>query len=182
MLRPMKPESSGLPEPQENVDFRPQLWVPQQGPQTDAITNSGAMPGKDANTARRGYLLQHLDQYGPAEMAFCQPAIRRGNARRAPRRRDGRPSRIPSRASAPASASCGWHDFLGDLEGVVDFDAKITHRAFEHRAFDLGMAERLGFIPRVSYLIENQRSAARRSVLAAARRSSSRRKTPDQPP
>jgi hypothetical protein len=36
-------------------------------------------------------------------------------------------------------------DFLGDLEGVVDFDAKITHRAF-----DLGMAERLGFILRIS--------------------------------
>jgi hypothetical protein len=36
----MKPESSGLPEPQENAGFLPpQLWVPQSGPLTEAIAS-----------------------------------------------------------------------------------------------------------------------------------------------
>ena len=53
---------------------------------------------------------------------------------------------IPNCALGRAGPLCPGRsdiDFLGDLEGVVDFDAKITHRAF-----DLGMAEqscRAGF-------------------------------------
>jgi hypothetical protein len=36
----MKPEGSGLPEPQENEGFLPpQLWVPQSGPLTEAIAS-----------------------------------------------------------------------------------------------------------------------------------------------
>jgi hypothetical protein len=31
-------KSSGLLDQRESVDFRPQLWVPQPGPQTDAMT------------------------------------------------------------------------------------------------------------------------------------------------
>ena len=67
-------------------------------------------------------------------------------------------------------------NFLGDLEGVVDLHTVVTNCAFDPR-----VAERLGFILRISYLIESQRSAARRLVLAAVKRSSSRRKKPDQP-
>ena len=67
-------------------------------------------------------------------------------------------------------------NFLGDLKGIVDLHAKIPDGAF-----NLGMTERLGFILRVSYLIESQRSAARCSVLAAAKRSSFRGKKSDQP-
>ena len=68
-------------------------------------------------------------------------------------------------------------DLLRDFDGVIDLDAEIANGAL-----DLRVSERLGFILRVSYLIGNQGSAGRRSVLAAARRSSSRRRTPDQPP
>ena len=60
-------------------------------------------------------------------------------------------------------------DLLGDLDGVIDLDAEISNGGF-----DLRMSQRLGFILRISFLIENQRRAARRSVLAAAERSSSR--------
>jgi hypothetical protein len=31
-------KSNGLNEQHESADFRPRLWVPQPGPQTDAIT------------------------------------------------------------------------------------------------------------------------------------------------
>jgi hypothetical protein len=54
-------------------------------------------------------------------------------------------------------------DLLRDAEGVVDLDAEIAHGAFE-----LGMPERVGFILRISFLIENQRHAGHRSVLAVA--------------
>ena len=67
-------------------------------------------------------------------------------------------------------------DFLGNGYGIVDLDAEVPHCAFHSL-----MAKRLGFILRVSYLIESQRSAAHRSVLAAVRRSCSRRKKLDQP-
>ena len=67
-------------------------------------------------------------------------------------------------------------DFLRDLDGVVDLDAEVSNRAF-----DLRMSERLGFILRISFLIENQRRAARRSVLADAERSSFRQTTPIRP-
>ena len=66
-------------------------------------------------------------------------------------------------------------DLLGDLDCVVD--AEVANGPF-----NLGMPERLGFILRISFLIENQRSAARRLVLADAERSSSRQKTQDLPP
>src|SRR5262245_59405400 len=62
-------------------------------------------------------------------------------------------------------------DFFCYLNGVVDLNAEVFDGAL-----DLGVAQRLGFIPRVSYLIESQRSAAYRSVLAAVRRSYSRRR------
>ena len=40
MPRQTKPESNGLPEPQENAGFLPpQLWVPQSGPLTEAIAS-----------------------------------------------------------------------------------------------------------------------------------------------
>ena len=68
-------------------------------------------------------------------------------------------------------------DLFRDLKGVVDLNAEISHCAFNFL-----VPKRLGFILRVSYLIESQRSAACRSVLAAAKRSSFRRKKPGQPP
>ena len=60
-------------------------------------------------------------------------------------------------------------DLFSNLDRVIDFDAEISNGALNFR-----MSERLGFILRISFLIENQRRAARRSVLAAAERSSSR--------
>lgn len=59
-------------------------------------------------------------------------------------------------------------DLLRDLDGVVDLDAEVPDGAL-----DLRMSERLGFILRISYLIESQRPAARRLVLAAVEPSSS---------
>src|SRR6516225_9448231 len=57
-------------------------------------------------------------------------------------------------------------DFFRNLNGVIDLNTEVSDRAL-----DFGVAQRLGFILRVSYLIESQRSAARRLVLAAVRRS-----------
>jgi hypothetical protein len=68
-------------------------------------------------------------------------------------------------------------DLLSDFDCIVDFNAEVARGTF-----DLRMSERLGFILRVSYLIESQASAARRWVLAAVKRSSFRRKKPDQLP
>ena len=51
---------------------------------------------------------------------------------------------------------------LLNRSGTLMATAKVTHGTF----YSL-MSERLGFILRLSYLIESQRSAARRSVLAA---------------
>src|SRR5262245_57832626 len=85
------------------------------------------------------------------------------------------PNRVPGRAR-PLCLTTSDVDFLGDFEGVIDLNTEITHRAV-----NLGMAKRLGFILRISYLIESQRSAARRSVLAAVKRSSCRRKKSGQP-
>ena len=48
-------------------------------------------------------------------------------------------------------------------EGIIDFDAEIPDGAL-----DLRMPQRVGFILRISFLIENQRPAAHRSVLAVA--------------
>ena len=67
-------------------------------------------------------------------------------------------------------------DLLSDLNRVLDLDAEIPNGAL-----DLRMSERLGFILRISFLIENQRRAARRSVLADAERSSFRQTTPIRP-
>ena len=68
-------------------------------------------------------------------------------------------------------------DLFRDFDRVIDFDAEIAHGAL-----DLRMSERLGFILRFSYLIENQRLAARRLVLAAARRWCSCRSLSDRLP
>jgi hypothetical protein len=54
-------------------------------------------------------------------------------------------------------------DLLRDAERIVDFDAEIADGAFELR-----VPERVGFILRMSFLIENQRPSAHRSVLAVA--------------
>ena len=54
-------------------------------------------------------------------------------------------------------------DLLGYGKRVVYLDAEIAHRAFQLR-----VPERVGFILRISFLIENQRPAAHRSVLAVA--------------
>ena len=54
-------------------------------------------------------------------------------------------------------------DLFGYGKGVVNFDTEVAHRAL-----DLLMPQRVGFILRVSFLIENQRPAAHRSVLAVA--------------
>jgi hypothetical protein len=54
-------------------------------------------------------------------------------------------------------------DLLGYGKRVVYLDAEIAHRAFQLR-----VPERVGFILRISFLIENQRPSAHRSVLAVA--------------
>ena len=54
-------------------------------------------------------------------------------------------------------------DLLGYGKSVVYLDAEIAHRAFQLR-----VPERVSFILRISFLIENQRPAAHRSVLAVA--------------
>jgi hypothetical protein len=54
-------------------------------------------------------------------------------------------------------------DLFGYGESVVDLNAEIPDGAL-----DLGMSQRVGFILRISFLIENQRLAAHRSVLAVA--------------
>jgi hypothetical protein len=54
-------------------------------------------------------------------------------------------------------------DLLRDAERVVDLYAKIADCAFE-----LCVSERVGFVLRISFLIENQRPVAHRSVLAVA--------------
>jgi hypothetical protein len=48
-------------------------------------------------------------------------------------------------------------------EGIIDFDAEIPDGAL-----DLCMSQRVGFVLRISFLIENQRPVAHRSVLAVA--------------
>jgi hypothetical protein len=48
-------------------------------------------------------------------------------------------------------------------EGIIDFNTEISDGAL-----DLRMSQRVGFILRISFLIENQRLAAHRSVLAVA--------------
>src|SRR6516165_10810929 len=48
-------------------------------------------------------------------------------------------------------------------EGIIDFDPEIPDGAL-----DLCMSQRVGFVLRISFLIENQRPAAHRSVLAVA--------------
>ena len=52
---------------------------------------------------------------------------------------------------------------LGDAERVVDLDTKVTDGAL-----DLCMSQRVGVVLRISFLIENQRPVAHRSVLAVA--------------
>ena len=54
-------------------------------------------------------------------------------------------------------------DLLGYGKRVVYLDAEIAHRAFQLR-----VPERVGFVLRISFLIENQRPVAHRSVLAVA--------------
>jgi hypothetical protein len=54
-------------------------------------------------------------------------------------------------------------DLLRDAERVVDLDAEVADCAFELR-----MTQRVGFVLRISFLIENQRPVAHRSVLAVA--------------
>ena len=56
-------------------------------------------------------------------------------------------------------------DLLGYGKRVVYLDVEIAHRAFQLR-----VPEQVGFILRISFLIENQRLAAHRSVLARLRR------------
>ena len=53
-------------------------------------------------------------------------------------------------------------DILPELTDV-DLDAEIADGAFELR-----VPERVGFVLRISFLIENQRPVAHRSVLAVA--------------
>ena len=54
-------------------------------------------------------------------------------------------------------------DLLRDAERIINLDPEITHGALQLR-----VAERVGFILRISFLIENQRPAAHRLVLAVA--------------
>ena len=54
-------------------------------------------------------------------------------------------------------------DLFSYSEGIIDFDAEIPDSAL-----DLRMSQRVGFILRISFLIENQRPSAHRSVLAVA--------------
>jgi len=75
---------------------------------------------------------------------------------------------IPLEGARPGHHQAAHHlvlqlDLLGYGKRVVYLDAEIAHRAFQLR-----VPERVGFILRISFLIENQRLAAHRSVLAVA--------------
>ena len=54
-------------------------------------------------------------------------------------------------------------DLLSDFDSVINLDTELAHRALDH-----SVPERLGFILRISFLIENQRSVGCRLVLAVA--------------
>ena len=54
-------------------------------------------------------------------------------------------------------------NLFGYGEGIVHFNPEIPDGAL-----DLRMTQRVGFVLRISFLIENQRPAAHRSVLAVA--------------
>ena len=54
-------------------------------------------------------------------------------------------------------------NLLGNTERIIDLDAEVANSAFKLR-----VPERVGFVPRISFLIDNQRPAAHRSVLAVA--------------
>ena len=79
-------------------------------------------------------------------------------------------NRPPTTSACWGAASASDIDLLGNLDRVIDLKSQVADGAFH-----LGVTERLGFIPRISFLIESQRRAARRSVLAAAERSRTRR-------
>jgi hypothetical protein len=49
------------------------------------------------------------------------------------------------------------------MASIIDFDAKVPDGAL-----DLCMSQRVGFVLRISFLIENQGPVAHRSVLAVA--------------
>ena len=51
-------------------------------------------------------------------------------------------------------------DLLCDLKGIVDLDAKVPHRALNFL-----VPKRIGFILRISYVIESQGPAARDLML-----------------
>ena len=77
------------------------------------------------------------------------------------KRRRGAAAALPE-AGPPTRIDLEFQ-LLGNAERVVDLDTKVTDSAFEPC-----VSERVGFILRVSFLIENQRVAAHRSVLAVA--------------
>jgi hypothetical protein len=54
-------------------------------------------------------------------------------------------------------------DLFRYRQGIIDLNAQIPDSAL-----DLCMSKRVGFILRISFLIENQRPSAHRSVLAVA--------------
>ena len=77
------------------------------------------------------------------------------------KRRLGAAAALPQ-AGPPTGFDLEFH-LLGDAQRVVDLDTKVTDGAFE-----LCVPERVGFVLRISFLIENQRPVGHRSVLAVA--------------
>ena len=74
----------------------------------------------------------------------------------------------PDKAAAlgfagPQTCALLKFDLLRDAERILNLDPEITHGALQLR-----VAKRVGFILRISFLIENQRPAAHRLVLAVA--------------
>jgi hypothetical protein len=77
------------------------------------------------------------------------------------KRRLGVGAALPE-AGPPTRFDLEFH-LLRDAQCVVDLDTKVTDGAFEPC-----VPERVGFVLRISFLIENQRPVAHRSVLAVA--------------
>ena len=71
--------------------------------------------------------------------------------------------RLPTGTGTLSRRASSRVDLFGYGESVIDLDPEVARRALY-----LLMPQRVGFILRISFLIENQRPAAHRSVLAVA--------------
>ena len=110
-----KPESGGLPEPQENAGFLPpQLWVPQSGPLTEAIASRWCQEpwrpvAEEREQRQTTRMLGELNKLHPSlAKRYClksaSPEVAKTPMRRA-RAAGGLPEHGPGRRPRPSPAS-----------------------------------------------------------------------------